>query len=274
MKFSVLISIYEKENADFFDSALQSVLVNQTVIPDEVVIVKDGKLPSELETVIQKYENEFKNIIKVVGYDENRGLGKALRFGMTYCSHELIARMDSDDVSANDRFEKQLRFMKGNPDVSVVGSYISEFYKEPSDCKFVRKTPQNNSEIKVMLKKRNPMNHMTVMFRKSDIEQVDGYKDLPYLEDYYLWVRLLGNGFKLQNMKEVLVFARTGMNMYKKRGNRKYIAGWKKLQNEMLNMKLINRFDYIINMINIIGFIYTPSIVKESVYKMFLREKA
>lgn len=273
MKFSVLISIYEKEEPIFFDQALRSVLVEQTKIPDEIVIVKDGPLPIELEKVVNKYRDRFKDIVKVVGYEKNKGLGEALRFGIQYCSNELVARMDSDDISTKKRFEKQLDFMEKNPSISVVGSYISEFYDDPNNCKFTRTTPQKHDDIKSMLKRRNPMNHVTVMFRKSDLEKIDGYKHLPYLEDYYLWARFIGNGFKLHNIEDVLVLVRTGENMYKRRSNPEYIRSWKTLQDEMLRMGLVNRLDYIINMINIVGFIYMPAGIKENIYKILLRKK-
>jgi glycosyltransferase involved in cell wall biosynthesis len=236
--------------------------------------VKDGLLPTELEEVINKYRDEFKDVVKVVGYEKNKGLGEALRFGIQYCSHELVARMDSDDISTKERFAKQIDFMEKNPSISVVGSYISEFYNDPNNCKFTRTTPQKHSDIESMLKRRNPMNHVTVMFRKSDLEKIDGYKHLPYLEDYYLWARFIGNGFKLHNIEDVLVLVRTGENMYKRRSNPEYIRSWKTLQDEMLKMGLVNRLDYVINMINIAGFIYMPAGVKEKIYKILLRKRA
>lgn len=273
MKFSVLISVYEKEEPLFFEQSLRSILIDQTIRPNELVIVKDGPLTMELEKVINTYVDSFSNIIKVVNIPENKGLGEALRIGITHCSNELIARMDSDDISTKFRFERQLDFMKRNPNISVVGSYISEFYDSPQDTKFTRVTPKMHEDIKTMLKRRNPMNHVTVMFRKADLEKVGGYKHLLYLEDYYLWARFIGNGFKLYNIQESLVLVRTGENMYKRRSNPEYIQSWKLLQDEMFSMNLINRLDYIKNMINIIGFVYLPAGMKEKVYKFLLRKK-
>lgn len=273
MKFSVLISVYEKEEPLFFEQSLRSVLIDQTKIPDELVIVKDGPLTIGLEEVINKYQDKFSNIVKIVSLKENKGLGEALKIGLEHCSHELVARMDSDDISICTRFEKQIDFMKDNPNISVVGSYISEFYSDPWDLKFTRITPQRHNDIKSMLKRRNPMNHVTVMFRKSDVQNVGGYKHLFYLEDYYLWARLIGHGFNLGNIEETLVSVRTGEDMYKRRSNPEYIKSWRLLQNEMLQMKLINHLDYLINMINIVAFIYLPSGIKENVYKILLRRK-
>jgi glycosyltransferase involved in cell wall biosynthesis len=274
VKFSVLISVYEKEEPTYFDEALRSVIMEQTRIPSEVVIVKDGPLSLELEKVIKKYQEGFMDIVKVVGYEKNRGLGEALNFGIKHCSHELIARMDSDDISTNKRFEIQISFMENNPNISVVGSYISEFFIDPNDSKLIRVTPKEHNDIKIKLKRRNPVNHVSVVIRKSDLEKIGGYKHLLYLEDYYLWTRFIGNGFKLHNIEDVFVLVRTGKNMYKRRSNPEYIRSWKILQDEMLNMKLINSWDYIINMINIVGFIYMPVRIKESIYKNLLRVKS
>lgn len=273
MKFSVLISVYEKEEPLFFEQSLRSILIDQTIIPDELVIVKDGLLTTfiMLEKLSTYVFITFSN--SIVNVPENKGLGEALRIGITHCSNELIARMDSDDISTKLRFERQLDFMKRNPNISVVGSYISEFYDDPQDIKFTRVTPKMHEDIKTMLKRRNPMNHVTVMFRKSDLEKVGGYKHLLYLEDYYLWARFIGNGLKLYNIQESLVLVRTGENMYKRRSNPEYIQSWKLLQDEMFSMNLINRLNYIKNMINIIGFVYLPAGIKEKVYKFLLRKK-
>jgi glycosyltransferase involved in cell wall biosynthesis len=219
VKFSVLISVYEKEEPTYFDEALRSVIMEQTRIPSEVVIVKDGPLSLELEKVIKKYQEGFMDIVKVVGYEKNRGLGEALNFGIKHCSHELIARMDSDDISTNKRFEIQISFMENNPNISVVGSYISEFFIDPNDSKLIRVTPKEHNDIKNKLKRRNPVNHVSVVIRKSDLEKIGGYKHLLYLEDYYLWTRFIGNGFKLHNIEDVFVLVRTGKNMYKRRSN-------------------------------------------------------
>lgn len=272
MKFSVLISVYEKENPVFFDEALYSILVEQTRIPDEVVIVKDGPLPIKLEKIIDKYLEKFSNIIRVIVLKQNKGLGEALRIGLEHCTYGIVARMDSDDISIKTRFENQIDFLKKNPDISVVGAYISEFYENPLNIKFIRATPTNHKEIKRMLKRRNPMNHVTVMFRKSDVIRAGGYMHLLYLEDYYLWVRMIGSGFKLHNIEETLVLVRTGENMYKRRSNPEYIYGWYNLQIEMLNNKFIKKTDLFLNMINILGFIYTPTIFKKIVYRYFLRK--
>ncbi|MER2190034.1 MAG: glycosyltransferase [Solibacillus sp.] len=271
MNFSVLMSVYIKESPEFLKEALESILINQTLLPSEMVLVKDGPLTSELDSIINDFKGKFPTILKIVGLDNNVGLGKALNIGLQHCTNELVARMDSDDICANDRFESQIEYFKQNYNLDLVGGNIIEFYDTPSNSKLERKVPNEKTDIIKMAKRRNPINHVSVMFRKDSVIQAGGYKHLPYLEDYYLWIRMIEFGSEMANINKNLVYVRTGKAMYKRRGNKEYIKGWHKLQKEMKKMGIISNFDLMINMINIIIFIYMPAGVKEMVYKLFLR---
>lgn len=271
MKFSVLMSVYDKENPKYFSEALDSTLVNQSVIPDELVIVKDGPLTKQLDEVIEKYQERFTSLIKVIKLETNMGLGEALRVGLEECNFDIVARMDSDDINNNLRFEKQLKLLLECSEVDLVGSNIAEFFYTTEDIKFIRKVPTTSYEIRKMARRRNPINHVSVMFRKSSVMKVGGYKHLPFLEDYYLWIRMIGSNFNLMNINEELVYVRTGEKMFTRRSNPEYIKGWYNLQKEMVNNKIINQGDVIINMLNILGFIYTPAALKKYIYRYFLR---
>lgn len=271
MKFSVLMSVYIKENPKFLKEALESIIENQTVKPDEVVLVKDGKLTAELDAVIKKYEENYKSIFKIISLEENVGLGKALNIGLQHCSFEFVARMDTDDISVNTRFEKQIKVLKENPDLDLVGSNIAEFFSSKEKIEFTRKVPQSNESIVKMAKKRNPVNHVTVIFKKSSVIKAGGYKHLLYAEDYYLWIRMLAKECKFYNIDEELVLVRTGYDMFKRRSNRKQISGWWKLQKELYKLGFINHIDQLVNMVSIVGFVYIPPKIKEPIYKVFLR---
>ena len=216
MKFSVLLSVYSKESSDHLDNALESI-INQTILPNEVVLVKDGILSAELEAVITRYETRNANLFNIVSISENVGLGDALNEGLKYCSYDAVARMDTDDICIPNRFEIQLNYLKHHHEVAVVGGYIEEFTSIPGDLKRIKRVPLEANQIKHYARKRNPLNHPSVMFRKKAIESVGGYERILFFEDYYLWLKLLGAGYKLANIDQVLLYFRVGNDMIGRR---------------------------------------------------------
>jgi len=271
LKFSVLMSVYYKENPEYFDSSLKSILIEQSLIPNEFVLICDGELGNGLNAIINKYENQFPSILKVFRLQKNGGLGNALNFGLTKCSNELIARADSDDICAKNRFEKQIEFMINHSEIDILGSDIQEFNENPENSFSYKRMLAKNEEIYKMAKFRNPVNHMTVLFKKKIVEKAGSYQHLPYLEDYYLWVRIMALHYKFANINEPLVFARIGNGMINRRGNKLYISGWKVLNKFMLNHKMINLIIYIRNMIAVRFFIFMPKRMKSFIYKILLR---
>ena len=271
-KFSVLMSVYYKEKGDYFDLSLKSNLDDQTRKPDEFVLVCDGELTEELDSIIEKYERKYPDIISVYRLNQNQGLGKALNFGLSKCSHDIVLRSDSDDVCDSERFEKQVAYMERNPDVAVCSSYIDEFDIDWTKPDKIKKLPLTNKELYKMAKFRNPINHMAAAFRKNVIIKIGSYRHIPYVEDYELWVRTLVNGYEINNIDEILVHARVGNGMIGRRGNKQYISSWKKLNDYMLKNKMINHFELIRNMIAVRAFVYMPSSLKEFVYKKILRK--
>lgn len=270
-KFSVLMSVYYKEKPEYFDLSLESNLVNQTLTPNEFVLICDGELTPELDAVIEKYQKLFPEILKVYR-KENGGLGKALNFGLPKCSFPLVARSDSDDVCVKDRFEKQVRFMEQHPGYAVTSGSIAEFSDNPLEVLRIKTNPLTPEEAYQKCKVSNPLNHMAVMFRKDIIMKLGSYRNVPLLEDYDLWTRTLLAGYKICNLPDILVNARVGNGMVGRRSQPVQIAGWMIINKNMLKHDMINRFTYLRNYILISGFVYMPSWIKNIVYTRFLRK--
>lgn len=240
-KYSVLMSLYKKEKPEYLRLAIDS-MINQTVPPDEIVIVEDGPLTDELYAVLDEYP-----MLHRVKNETNLGLGISLQKGLLATKNDVVARMDTDDIAGISRCEKQLEFLNSNPDISVVGGQIEEFIGSPDHIVAKRIVPLKDIELKEFNKKRCPFNHMTVMFKKKDITEAGSYQDWFWNEDYYLWNRLALAGKKFANLPDVLVLVRTGEDMYQRRGGIKYFQSEAKLQKFMLDNNIINKPRYLIN---------------------------
>ncbi|CZR10824.1 Glycosyl transferase family 2 [Trichococcus flocculiformis] len=208
-KVSVLMSVYYKEKPEYLEACLESI-IQQTYQPDEIVLVKDGPLTEELEHVLEQFVSKNPQMYKLVPLEKNVGLGKALAIGVEAASYELIARMDTDDIALPERLEKQRNYFQMNPETAIVGSDIIEFEGSIDQVVANRIVPHTHEEIYEFAKRRNPFNHMTVMYRKDSVLEVGNYQPLNGYEDYYLWVRMLEKGLKAYNFAEVLVYARGG----------------------------------------------------------------
>lgn len=220
MKFSVLLSVYKKETAHNLCQSLNSIFY-QTLCPAEVVLVKDGLLTSELDYVIESYTQRYP-CLKVVALSENRGLGVALNEGLKYCSFEIVARMDTDDIAKLDRFEKQMRIFSEQVDVDVVGAWTDEFYSEISNVIFTRKPPERHDELLKFAHYSSPISHPVAVFRKDAVIRAGGYKHCLLFEDYYLWLRMLKVGCRFYNVQEALLYFRTSRDVVKRRGGLHY----------------------------------------------------
>lgn len=243
--FSVLLSLYYKESPTFLSQSLDS-LFHQTLLPDEVVLVKDGPLTVELDAIVSDYATRYP-ILKVVPLSKNQGLGKALNEGLKHCSYELVARMDTDDIAKPDRFEKQIAVFKNHPELDLVGAWIDEFENVPQHVLSVRRVPETSEKIYTYCKKRCPVNHPVVMFRKSAVQAVGGYLHFPLFEDYYLWVRMLKSGAKFYNIQESLLYFRTSPDMFKRRGGWRYAVDELHFQHVMREMGMIGWGRFIMN---------------------------
>lgn len=270
LKFSVSMCVYGKDNPEWFDRALDSV-INQTIKPTELVLVVDGPIPDEIEKVIEKYRTLID--FKIIRFSENQGHGNARRAGFEGCSYDLIALMDADDVSVPDRFEEQLKIF-AEQDVDIVGGDISEFIGEEENIVAYRNVPTTDAEIKEYLKKRCPFNQQTVMFKKEAVEDVGGYIDWYCEEDYYLWIRLARKGYKMMNTGTILANVRVGKEMYSRRGGLKYFKSEKRLQKYMRKNKIIGFGTYFSNVTKrFIVQVLLPNKLRGWVFKKFARKK-
>ena len=270
-KFSVSMCVYGKDDPQFFRAAVESIL-NQTVTPSEVVLVVDGPVPEALDVVIRGYE--AMPIFRVVRFAENQGHGNARRAGLAACSNELVALMDADDLSAPDRFQKQLAKFAGNPSLDIVGGMITEFVGEPDNVVARRDVPLEDQDIKQYMKKRCPMNQVTVMFKKTSVNRVGGFIDWYCDEDYYLWLRMTLAEMQFGNVPDVLVNVRVGEEMYQRRGGKKYFLSEAKLQKYMLDHKIIGFGTYMMNVNKrLIVQVLLPNKLRGWVFQKFARKK-
>lgn len=246
MNFSVLISVYKKDNSFYLDESLQSIWDQQTKKPGQIVLVKDGPLSEELDICISLWKQKLGDILTIVELPGNAGLGAALNAGLLQCRYELVARMDADDISLPERFEKQTAFMENNPDIVLLSGYISEFKNNPGDINSIRKVPLDNKEIIKYLKRRNAFNHMAVMFKKSAVLAAGGYNaGMTYFEDFDLWIRLVQAQFKAANIPENLVHVRIGNNMLNRRRGVLYMKKELNFFNLQRKRKFISECEYV-----------------------------
>ena len=268
-KFSVLMSIYKNEKPEYLKKALDSIL-NQTLLPDEILIVKDGLLTLELDKTLDEYAVKNKTI-KFLEFEKNRGLGLALRDGVVACKNEIIARMDTDDIAKLDRFEKQIQYLKDNPQIALLGSWVTEFSDNENKPDTVTELPCNYEDIKKFAKKRNPFRHMTVLFKKSAVIESGNYRDFLWFEDYDLWVRMLQKGYQAANISEILVNVRADKDMFVRRGGIKYIKQEIKFEKFLLKNKYINIIEFLRNVSirTIIRLI--PNNIRTIIYSNILR---
>lgn len=269
--FSLLMAVYDGDSPAFLHDALQSVLDN-TVQPNEVILVVDGPINDGLSRVIENFLPILP--IQSVNLDKNEGLGRALHRGILACKHEWIARFDSDDICFPDRFEKQLLFIEQNLEVDAFSAPIIEFEKELTEGPFVvREVPRGHSAILGYAKWRNPLNHMSVMFRKSCVLQAGNYQDEPSFEDYSLWLRMLLNGAHLDNMDEVVVYARAGAAIQDRRGGLRYIKRELDMHRKMLKWGFISFPQFILMLVLKSLIRISPSKLRFIFYHAFTRRK-
>lgn len=269
--YSVLMSLYIKEKPEYLKLAIQS-MVNQTYPPDEIVIVKDGQIGKELQSVLDEFVKQFPNLFHIVGYDQNRGLGLALNYGLEHCKNELVARMDTDDIAKPNRCEKQVEMFEKKPELAIVGSAVDEFYGKPEHITGRRVVPTKYEEIYEFAKRRSAFNHPSVMYRKSKVLEFKGYGNLRRNQDVDLFGRMLYGGCKAANFEESLLWFRSDENLTKRR---------KSWENTKSYIDTIKRFwkmgysgfgDYIVVAGAQTVMFLMPIGVQNWLYKMFLRK--
>lgn len=242
MKFSILMSVYKNEKPDYLNNAFESITSEQSKNAAEIIIVKDGPLTNELDMIISKWESILCDRLKIVEMKHNVGLGEALNHGLQYCTNDWVFRMDTDDVCLSNRFERQIKFIVKNPNISLLGSSTEEFDENMENSFGYRINPTEHNAIINYAKKRNPFNHMTVAFKKDAVLSVGGYQHHLFMEDYNLWIRMISSGYKVANLPDVLVKVRAGNSMVTRRKGIKYIKSEYKLAKLKIKTHLDNSF--------------------------------
>ena len=271
-KYSVLMSVYYRENAEYLRTAMDSIW-DQTIPTDDFVLVCDGPLNEGLDVVIEVMEKKHPDMLHVVRLEKNGGLGNALNEGIKHCKHELVARMDSDDISRLDRCERQLKVFQEHPDISVVSGIVEEFTTPTDQIEARRVPPETQNEIVQFAKKRNPFNHPCVMYKKSAVEAAGGYQDFYLLEDYFLWIRMLQKGSQGYNLQEPLLWMRAGSDMYKRRAGWKYAKSQKALFKYMKGSGFISGSQYMQSVVVRTASSLMPNWLREFMFKTVMRKK-
>jgi len=245
MKFSVLMSVYAREKPQYLNDALNSVFA-QTLKAAQVVLVKDGPLTKELDETIDSFVARY-DTLHVVALPKNVGLGAALNAGLDSCEHDLVARMDTDDIAEPFRFERQIQQFLDNPKLSLVGSSVAEFESDPYKIERTRTVPTKHEEILRQFAQRCPINHPTVVFKKAAVLDAGGYNAEFMQEDYYLWGRLLAKGYIFENLDVSLVRMRCGAGLYGRRGGVKYAISEVRLQMRFFKLGLVSYPQFFVN---------------------------
>ena len=273
-KFSVAMSVYKNDNPAFFTRAIESITSEQTIPPDEIILIVDGPIGQTLDNAICAAAQAHL-ALRVIRLRQNGGLGNALRLAVESASYDLIARMDSDDISSPDRFERQLQTFADNPDLDIVGGDITEFVGEESNIVATRVVPRTHAEILDYMRTRCPLNHVSVMYRKEAVLRCGNYLDLFWNEDYYLWIRMAQAGCIMENIDGVAVNVRTGEDMYRRRGGIRYFKSELFLQRLLRKNKMIGFFTFHSNVCKrLIVQVLLPNKIRGWVFRKFARKKA
>jgi hypothetical protein len=268
MMFSVLLSIYRNERPAYFRQALAS-LVPQAGYFNEVVIVRDGPIDTALQAVIDDTRGALP--IRQVSLDTNVGLARALNAGLLQCRSEWVFRFDSDDVCCDNRAAIQAEAIDSGK-FDIVGGQIEECDAESLRPLCYRNVPCEGDEIRRFIKRRNPFNHMTVCFRKATITALGGYPDLLFKEDYGLWAKAIASGARVRNVPEVVVRARAGKNMIRRRGGWVYIRSDLALQHFLVRHGLKSMPEAIVDAIMRAGVFALPATLRQQIFMRFLRQ--
>lgn len=269
--YSVLMSVYSKDNPEFLDLAIKS-MVLQTVPFADMVIVCDGPLTDGLNKVLAVWATQLGDCLQIKRLPENVGLGCALSKGLPVCSCDVVARMDADDISRPYRMEKLLKKMS-DENLDLVGGAIEEFNFEPGDMCVVRRPPCGKEEIEEWLKARNPFNHMTVVFHRAPVERVGSYEPFPWMEDYWLWVRMIVSGCRCANVADVVVDVRAGAGMYERRSNTAYLCSQVRFFRRMRQLGVIGISGQVKAVLARTIATFVPTSLLKTAYNFFLREK-
>lgn len=268
--YSVLMSVYAKENPKWLSEAVDSMLA-QTVPPAEMVVVKDGPLPCALEEVLVEYSEMHPGLFNFVAYSENRGLGYALHRGVLACRYPIVARMDTDDIAVPERMEMQLRAMQED-NLDMVGSQVIEFDGETGACMTLTDLPEGHEEIIKYSKRRNPFRHPPITFRRSAVLAAGNYSsDFLYFEDWDLFNRMLSAGCKSKNLHEPLVYMRVNSDFYARRGGMRYLGCAYRFKKAQVDRGWFTLMDFCLSFTPQVVVCLMPNAIRSYLYTNYLR---
>jgi len=264
------MSVYVKENPAFLEEAVESIL-HQTLKPSEVVIVEDGPLTPELYQVLEKLEAQSSIPIKRCPLEQNRGLGLALQYGVLQCQYDVIARMDTDDIAVEDRFEQQFELME-KENLDLLGGHIAEFIDQPDEIVSYRRVPTKHEDIVAYQRMRSAFNHMTVMFKKEMVLKAGNYEDGLYMEDDLLWLNMISAGARTGNVDQILCKVRVGAGMFERRGGLRYLKLYRQARKRMHARGQISYGEYLKSVLIQVVVALCPGFVRQFIFLKLLRK--
>lgn len=270
--YSVLMSVYAKDKPEYLDGAIAS-MARQTLPFCDMVVVCDGPLADDLNSVLSDWEWELEGRMTIHRLPENGGLGPALAAGLPLCRCDIVARMDADDVSRPDRCRILTEKMT-DEGLDLVGGAIEEFDREPGDMGVIRRVPLDQDAIERRLKRRNPFNHMTVMFDRRAVDGAGGYRPFPWMEDYWLWARMIAAGCSCANVPDAVVDARVGDGMYTRRSNLAYLRSQIEFFFALRRLGLVGRMGWTRAVVERTVATVLPSCLVKAAYNGLLRGRA
>jgi glycosyltransferase involved in cell wall biosynthesis len=262
--FSLLVPVYDGDRPDHLRRALRSAVDDQTLRPNQVVIVRDGPVRDELAECLDEFARRSPVPVTVVPLPHNGGLGPALDQGLAASWYDVIARMDADDVAMPHRFEVELPLMEH---ADIVGAGLLEFVEDTDHIVGQRTPPTDPGQIQRYARMHDPFNHPTVVYRRRAVLAAGGYGDLPLMEDYALFARMLADGARAVNVAEPLVFYRVGAQAYKRRGGAELLRSELRLQREFRRLGFTSPAEYVRNVLVRGGYRLIPWWCRRAVYK-------
>lgn len=266
-EFSVLLPVYHRDDADHFSRAIRSVTADQVLVPDELVIIRDGPVGSALNDVLAAARSGALTggvPVHVVEMTRNVGLARALEAGLAACRNEIVARADADDISLPHRFARQVPLVASG--VDLLGSAITEFEVDEECPTSDRVLPVGEDEIRRMARFRDPFNHPSVVYRKSAVAVAGGYQHLDKMEDYWLFVRMIMSGARVGNLPESLVLYRVGAGAYGRRGGAAMLASELRLQCRMARAGFTTPLQTVRNVVVRGGYRFIPTYLRRTLY--------
>lgn len=264
--FSLLMTVYDGDREEYLRTAFRSAVTEQTLRPDQIVLVQDGPLRRPLAECVRELCQVSPVEVALVVLKKNRGLGPALDAGLRACRYDVVARMDADDIAMPHRFEVQLPLVAAGAD--LVGAGLLEFGTDLADVRGLRTPPADPTDIARYSTLHDPFNHPTVIYRRSAVEHAGGYGDMPLMEDYWLFVRMIKGGASVVNVAEPLVYYRVGDGAYQRRGGRTLLRSELRLQRELRRHRITTGPQYARNVIIRGGYRLVPTWIRRPVYRL------